>query len=97
MEELDQASGTEAADVSIALGGKQKDFQVEHMPEMLDGVTVLRHPAAIAEVPSAEQALYGPANPAAMRTRPGELTLIPYYAWANRKPTPMQVWIPVRS
>ena len=97
MEELDQASGTEAADVSIALGGKQKDFQVEHIPEMLDGVTVLRHPAAIAEVPSAEQALYGPANPAAMRTRPGELTLIPYYAWANRKPTPMQVWIPVRS
>ena len=62
MEESDQASGTEAADVSIALGGKQKDFQVEHMPEMLDGVTVLRHEAAIAEVPSAERALYAPAD-----------------------------------
>ncbi len=97
MEELDQASGTEAADVSIALGGKQKDFEVEHMPEMLAGVTVLRHEAAIAEVPSAERALYAPADPTAAKTRPGNLTLIPYYAWANRKPTPMQVWIPVRS
>ncbi|WP_370561404.1 hypothetical protein [Edaphobacter albus] len=22
------------------------------------------------------------------------MTLIPYYAWANRSPMPMQVWIP---
>jgi DUF1680 family protein len=24
----------------------------------------------------------------------GELTLVPYYAWANRGPAPMRVWIP---
>ena len=25
------------------------------------------------------------------------LTFIPYYAWANREETPMQVWIPVKA
>jgi hypothetical protein len=25
------------------------------------------------------------------------LTLIPYYAWANRAPSAMQVWIPFRE
>jgi DUF1680 family protein len=70
---------------------------VEYKPDMLDGVTVLRHEAAIAEVPSAERALYAPVNPAAAKMRPADLTLIPYYAWANRKPTAMQVWIPARS
>jgi DUF1680 family protein len=25
----------------------------------------------------------------------GDLTLVPYYAWANRGPAPMRVWIPV--
>jgi DUF1680 family protein len=24
----------------------------------------------------------------------GGLTLVPYYAWANRGPAPMRVWIP---
>ena len=27
-------------------------------------------------------------------TREAEFTAIPYYAWANREPGPMQVWIP---
>jgi DUF1680 family protein len=26
--------------------------------------------------------------------RPVALTAIPYYAWANRDPGPMQVWLP---
>jgi DUF1680 family protein len=26
--------------------------------------------------------------------RPVELTAVPYYAWANRDPGPMRVWIP---
>jgi len=27
--------------------------------------------------------------------RPVDLTFVPYYAWANRAPTPMQLWTPV--
>jgi DUF1680 family protein len=97
MEELDQTSGAAAADVSIAMGNKPKDFELEYQADLLGGITVLRHGAAIAEIPSADRALYEPANTRAAKTRSGELTLIPYYAWANRKPTAMQVWIPVRS
>jgi DUF1680 family protein len=97
MEELDQTSGAAAADVSIAMGNKPKNFELEYQADLLGGITVLRHGAAIAEIPSADRALYEPANTRAAKTRSGELTLIPYYAWANRKPTAMQVWIPVRS
>jgi hypothetical protein len=27
----------------------------------------------------------------------GQLTAIPYFAWANRQPGPMRVWIPLRQ
>ncbi len=27
--------------------------------------------------------------------KPVDITAIPYYAWANREPGAMQVWIPV--
>jgi DUF1680 family protein len=38
------------------------------------------------------------ADPAAreVQFRPAALTAIPYYAWANREPGPMAVWLPVR-
>ena len=97
MEELDQASGAAVADLSIALGSKAKDFQSEYNANLLDGVRLLHHPAAISEIPSAERALYVAADSTGAKTRPAELNLIPYYAWANRKPTAMQVWIPVSS
>jgi hypothetical protein len=94
LEESDQPSGIAMADVSIDLGPKAKDFQSEFKAELLDGVTVLRHQGTVSETPSGEKALYLPANTASAKTRSSELTLIPYYAWANRKPTPMQVWVP---
>jgi uncharacterized protein len=94
LEESDQPSGTAMADVSIALNSKAKDFQTEFKADMLDGIAVLRHEGAIAQSPSGAKALYLPAGTASAKTRPSELTMIPYYAWANRKPTPMQVWVP---
>jgi hypothetical protein len=94
LEDSDQPSGTAMADVSIALSAKPKEFQSEFKPELLDGVTVLRHEGAVAESPSGEKALYLAAAAASTKTRSTELTMIPYYAWANRKPTAMQVWVP---
>ena len=38
--------------------------------------------------------LYADATAATPKNRAESFTLIPYYAWANRKPTEMQVWIP---
>ena len=46
------------------------------------------------EASSAEMALYAPANLTHPKTRPQEVTLIPYYVWANRQPCAMQVWVP---
>ncbi len=98
MEGIDQKSAADFFDLALALGNDLSgNFTAEFRPDLLGGVMVLRHPGVAPARPSAEQPLY-------MRleempeagARPVELTLIPYYAFANRAPTPMQVWIPYR-
>jgi len=37
--------------------------------------------------------LYRPKTNGSNGNRAMALTAIPYYAWANREPSPMQVWI----
>ena len=55
---------------------------------------VLHRPGAIVH-PTVDRGLYFPVNeseqPEQIETT---LKLIPYYAWANRAASPMQVWIP---
>jgi DUF1680 family protein len=95
MEQLDQPQGVALSDVSINL--KQKStFQTEHKSDMLDGVTVLHHNGEAYEVSSSEEPLYPLASTVAPKTKPEQLTLIPYYAWANREATAMQVWVPYK-
>jgi len=95
MEQIDQPSGTALADVSIALSQKlDKDSQPEFKADLLDGVAVLRHDGAVSEIPSSREALYAPVDSSTPKTRSEKLMLIPYYAWANREATPMQVWTP---
>jgi hypothetical protein len=94
LEETDQPNGVAMADMSVVIGSKAKDFKNEFNAGLLDGVMVLHHEGAVSDMPSGEKALYLSAGGAAAKTRPTELTMIPYYAWANRKPTPMQVWAP---
>ena len=63
-------------------------------PNLLDGVMVLEHPGSISNS-TAEERLYYPAGATAqVQAKPTTLRLIPYYAWANRGPSVMQVWIP---
>jgi DUF1680 family protein len=52
----------------------------------------LHHEGEAFETPSASEALYMPASVAPTKTRPVKLALIPYYAWANRQPSQMEVW-----
>jgi hypothetical protein len=95
LEQSDQPSGVSLSDVSFALTPKlAQEFQVEYKADMLDGVAVLRHDGMVYETPSAEQPLYQPTPGTPPKTRKERLALIPYYAWANREPSPMQVWIP---
>jgi uncharacterized protein len=93
MEELDQPAGLALSDLSIRLTNKMGgDFRYEYAANLLDGVVLLRHEGAAFETPSATEPLYMPITSATRRTHPASLTLIPYYAWANRKPASMEVW-----
>jgi len=99
LEQIDQAGGTSVLDVAMIAGRNPvKDFQVEFRPDQLGGITVLRHRGAMLESPNATQALYGPPGSEAQKPS-GEvdLTFIPYYAWANRQPSAMRVWVPYVS
>jgi hypothetical protein len=99
MEELDQPSGTALSDVAFSVNERRgNEFQSEYKADLLGGVEVLRHEGKVFESASAEQPLYMSTGAEAPKTRPGNLSFIPYYAWANRKPSAMQVWTPfVRS
>jgi DUF1680 family protein len=95
MEQLDQPSAADLSAVSIVINSKVlKSFESEYKGGLLDGVAVLHHNGAANDVASGQEGLYVPASPSSVRTRPENLTLIPYYGWANRQPTSMQVWIP---
>ena len=98
MEELDQPSGVAVSDVALRPSAPGSDFESEFKADLLDGVEVLHHQGRVLESSSSEMPLYMPVNPEPPKVRPEKLTFIPYYAWANRKPSVMQVWTPfVRS
>lgn len=61
--------------------------------EALGGVVALTADAR-AVVPD-DGPLYRPYEPGAVPTQPATVTAIPYYAWANREPGPMRVFLPV--
>lgn len=93
MEALDQKGTESLYDVVLPAGADpSRGFSTEFRPDLLGGVMVLKHRGAVLDTPSAAQPLYSPL--AARRTaRETELTFIPYYAFANREPTAMQVWL----
>jgi DUF1680 family protein len=64
-------------------------------PGLLEGVTVVRAAGFQVDMAAWQGKLYRPVGSAAPPPRRGvELTAIPYYAWANRGPGAMRVWIP---
>ena len=95
MEEIDQPAGAALSAVTLDLThSSDTGFQSERKPDVLDGIIVLHHAGALREI-SGDQALYSRFEQRPQKTRPIPLTFIPYYAWANRQPSAMQVWTPV--
>lgn len=92
MEGLDQAPGVDLADVSLDLR-EEPQVREEVRKDLLGGVIVLRH---MAIMPARQpQGLYQDLDLGRRRQgRPIEVRLVPYYTFANRAATPMQVWIP---
>jgi len=95
LEEIDQPSGISLSDVAVNPGRQPAgQFQAEFRNDLLGGMVVLHHAGALYERGTAEKALYSRYGREAT-TRKIPLTFIPYYAWANRQATSMQVWNPL--
>jgi DUF1680 family protein len=68
-------------------------FEVERRGGLLGGINVLRGRASIVDASGWDNDLYRNQPPL---LQPVELTAIPYYAWDNRAPGEMRVWLRAR-
>jgi DUF1680 family protein len=98
LEEIDQPSGISLSDVAVNPGARPAEqFQAEFKSDLLGGMVVLRHTGAVYERGSSDNVLYSRYSGGSLGTRKVPLTFIPYYAWANRQATSMQVWNLLRA
>jgi len=92
LESTDLTASVRFEDVTIPASA---EWKAEWRPKLLGGVTVLRTRAlALDKSQTAELGPYSGIR--AVRERPVEITLIPYYAWNNRGEPKMSVWLPVK-
>jgi DUF1680 family protein len=95
LEQPDQL-GFNLLDASLLDDGSA--FVSDFQPDLLGGVLVLKHRGSVVDRPFSGEPLYRPFREQV--ERPGRvetLTFIPYYAWANREPSRMEVWVPYVS
>lgn len=94
MEMLDQPDEVRQNGLSSCIAAVSSSTEARFVDDLLGGVMVLEHPGYLDRA-SAGDSLYSVVENAvhAEETRT-TLRLIPYYAWANRSRTAMQVWIP---
>jgi len=95
MEQIDQPAGAALNDVALDTHSTSAKFEEKFEKDLLGGILVLRHPGAVYEESADRSGLYFSHNAPPRKSRPVQLTFIPYYAWANRAQTPMQVWAPI--
>ena len=90
LEGLDQLPGIQAQRLALDLRGSA-GAAVQEMPQTLGGLPILEHRAVhLADLPAA---LYSPRS-AKRAWTPASARLAPYFTFANRGFTPMQVWVP---
>ena len=95
LEQLDQPVGTSVASVGLpATATGAETCRAEHRTDLLGGITVVRCKGLAYDPAGGLTELYRTAGPLRQRVGPEvDLTFIPYYAWANREPSPMRVWV----
>jgi len=80
-------------DASLLIDGT--GFVSEFQPDLLGGVLLLKHHGTVVDVPFNGEPLYRGFREQIERSgKKVALTFIPYYAWANRAPSRMEVWVP---
>jgi hypothetical protein len=99
LEQVDQEERGSIFDFALsASAGPSSGFTSEFRPDVLGGIVMLKHQGMATPKPLSEEPLYG-AIERIPRSEGKEvdLTFIPYYAWANRLPGAMEVWIPFQK
>lgn len=94
LEQTDQPAGVPVLEAGFRLSADpSRDFTPEFRPDLLGGVTILRHRGALPAKPAASRPLYAPLSADDGKAgKSVDLILIPYYAFLNRAPAAMQVW-----
>jgi len=72
-------------------------LKAEWEPNVLNGVMVIRGEGLAIDSDWSDRRLYRPAAAGGRGARRVKFTAIPYYAWANRDPGPMTVWVGSRA
>lgn len=92
LEQCDQPESINIHDVQIDEKGALRDSWES---DLLDGVMTVQAPGYTLDVSSWQAQLYRPLSDAhSVKREPISLTAVPYFAWANREPGAMRVWIP---
>ena len=94
---LEQPDQPEAVDLfDVEVDARAEDLGESWRPDLLDGVVAVHASGVVADSAPWEGSLYRHVEQANGESRrPVDLTAIPYYAWANRGPNPMRVWLPM--
>ena len=91
IEQCDQPS-TDLLDIRLDAG---RGLEPTWRPELLGGVVTVQFSGTSLDC-GGNEALYRPLRPSDGVGQPVEVTAIPYFAWANREPGAMRVWIPTK-
>jgi DUF1680 family protein len=91
---LESADLPEGLDIDRILLPREAAWTVDKQVDLLGGVVVLKTEALMRPAGQPAAGLYrrlaaGPLTPQPIR-------MIPYYAWNNRGPVDMSVWLPLR-
>jgi DUF1680 family protein len=96
LEQVDQVDQESVFDVVLPAGSDpSQGFTPQFQPDILGGIVVLKHKGIATPKPLSQEPLYRILERApGSKEREVDLIFIPYYAWANRLPSAMEVWIP---
>ena len=72
---------------------RNPELKTEFNPVLLGGVVVIKGRGYVADNSEWENKLYKKVSELKYLLKEVEFTAIPYYAWANREPGPMIVWV----
>src|SRR5262249_5227649 len=95
LEQIDQPEGASLTDVSLDLRKGGSEVREEFAKDLRRGLLGLKQSSALNIRPKVGNAVYRRYSGDVPAIREVELRFIPYYAWANRNPSAMQVWTPV--